>query len=95
MACIVTEIFGLKKRLLQKGKVNRCNATMEISYNRKINFCKYDRKSYVLPHINMTIAHKNLILLKLEFRHVAFSQLTQGRNKTQRLEMLVQCTVKG
>ena len=68
---------------------------MEISYNRKINFSKYNWKSYVSRHINITITHKNLILLKQEFRHVAFSQLTQGRNKAQRLEMFAQCTVKG
>ena len=29
-ACIVFEIFGLKKCLKQKGKVNCCNETMEL-----------------------------------------------------------------
>ena len=31
-------------------------------------------KNYLLHHINLTIAHKNLILLKLEFSHVDFLQ---------------------
>ena len=45
-----------------------------MSYNQKINFSKYDWKSYLLCHINITIAHKNLILLKQRFSHVEFSQ---------------------
>ena len=36
LACFVSEIFGLKKRLQQNGKVNHCNVTMEMSYNQKI-----------------------------------------------------------
>ena len=49
---IGSEIFGLKKRLQQKGKVNKIivNVTMDYnqksknqqSYNQKINFGKYD-----------------------------------------------------
>ena len=31
-------------------------------------------KSHLLRHINVTITHKNLILLKQEFSHVAFWQ---------------------
>ena len=45
-----------------------------MSYNQKINFGKYDWKSYPLRHINIVIAHKNLILLKQDFSHVAFFQ---------------------
>ena len=45
-----------------------------MSYNRKINFGKYDCKSCLLRHITMTIAYKTLILLKQEFIHVAFLQ---------------------
>ena len=60
-----------------------------MSYNQKVKFRKYDLKSYLLRHINITIAHKNLILLKQEFSHVSFLQLTQGKNKTRREEMLV------
>ena len=50
------------------------NVTMKMSYNQKINFGKYDWKSYLLRHINIIIAHKNLILLKQDFSHVAFLQ---------------------
>ena len=46
---------------------------MEMSYNQKINFGKYDGKSYLLRHINIIIAHRNLILLK-DLSHVAFLQ---------------------
>ena len=49
-----------------------CNVTMEMSYYQKINFHKNDLKSYLLRHINTTIAHKHLILLKQEFSHIAF-----------------------
>ena len=42
-----------------------------MSYYQKINFGKNDQKSYLLRHINMTIAHKNLILLE-QVSHVAF-----------------------
>ena len=31
-------------------------------------------KSYLLCHINITIAHKNFLLMKQEFSHVAFLQ---------------------
>ena len=49
---------------------------MEMSYNQKINFGKYQSKKlrHLLHHINIRIAHKNLILLKQEFSNVAFSQ---------------------
>ena len=47
---------------------------MEMSYNRKVNFGKYDWKSYLLRHINIIIAPKNLILLEQDFSHVAFLQ---------------------
>ena len=50
------------------------NATMEMSYNRKISFGKYDLKRCLLRHITTTIAHNNIILFKLEFIHVAFLQ---------------------
>ena len=43
-----------------------------MSYNHKINFGNYDCKKYLLHHINITIAHTNLILLKQEFSHVVF-----------------------
>ena len=43
-----------------------------MGYNHKINFGKYDWKSYLLSHIKVTIAHTNLILLKQEFSHVVF-----------------------
>ena len=42
-----------------------------MSYYQKINFGKNDKKSYLLRHINITIAHKNLILLK-QVSHVVF-----------------------
>ena len=45
---------------------------MEMSYNQKNNFGEYDRKSCRLRHITIIIAHKNLILLKQDFSHVAF-----------------------
>ena len=45
---------------------------MEINYNKNINFGKYDRNSYLLGHINIIIAHKNLNSLKQDFSHVAF-----------------------
>ena len=45
---------------------------MKMSYNHKIDFGKYDLKSYLLRHINITIAHKNLSLLKQVFSHVVF-----------------------
>ena len=32
------------------------------------------KKSHLLRHINITIPHKSLILLKQEFSHVAFLQ---------------------
>ena len=41
---MVSEIFELKKRLQQKGKVHHSYITMEMSYNQKINFGKYDKK---------------------------------------------------
>ena len=49
---------------------------MEMSYStiKKSIFDKYDWKSYLLRHINIIIAHKNLILLKQDFNHVAFLQ---------------------
>ena len=53
---------------------------MEMSFNQKINFGKYDQKSYLLCHINITITHKNLILLKQEFNHVAFLQNRVEKN---------------
>ena len=55
-----------------------------MSCNQNINFDKYNWKSYLLRHINLVIAHKNLILLKQEFSLVAFLQHMQGRNKTPR-----------
>ena len=45
---------------------------MKMSYNCKMNFGKYDRKSYLLRHINLTIVHKNLSLLKQEFSLIVF-----------------------
>ena len=54
-----------------------------MSYNHKINFDKYDWKSYLLRHINIKIAHKTLILLKQEFSHVA---LLQHRIETKPVE---------
>ena len=37
LACIVSEIFRLKKRMQQKGKVNHIvDIIMEMSYNQKI-----------------------------------------------------------
>ena len=45
---------------------------MEMSSNQKINFGKYDWKGYLLRLINITIAHKNLPLLKQDCRNVAF-----------------------
>ena len=33
---------------------------MEMNYNQKINFGRHDWKSYLLRHINFTMAHKNL-----------------------------------
>ena len=38
------------------------------------HFGKMIEKSYLLRHINMAIAHKNLLLLKQEFCHIAFLQ---------------------
>ena len=38
-----------------------------MSYNQKINFGINDWKTYLLRHIHITIAHKNLILLKQEY----------------------------
>ena len=52
--------------------MNHSYVTMEMSYNQKFNFGKYDQKSYLLRYIHITIAHKNLILLKQEFSHVGF-----------------------
>ena len=46
-----------------------------MSYKQKVSFSKYDWKSYLLCHVNVIIAHKNLILFKQNFSHIAFLQL--------------------
>ena len=47
---------------------------MEMSYNQKSISVNMIEKSYLLCHINITIAHKNFLLMKQEFSHVAFLQ---------------------
>ena len=78
LAHIGSEIFGLKKRLQQKGKVNQIIVNVTMDYNQKINKVTIKKstlvnmieKSFLLHHINMTIMHKNLISLKQEFSHI-------------------------
>ena len=57
---------------------------MEMSYTQKINFGKYDWKSYLLRHIYLTIAHKTLSFLKQEFSNVAFLQRSDEKNPESR-----------
>ena len=59
---------------------------MEMSYDQKINFGKHNSKSYLLHHINIIIAHRNLISLK-DLSHVAFLQhrVTTKPRESERL----------
>ena len=54
---------------------------------KKSIFGTYDWKIYLFCHINIVIAHKNLILLKQGFSHVAFLQ-HRVKTKPGKLECL-------